>query len=270
MDLGIAGKVALVTGGTGGIGRAISEQLASEGCRMVIAARGQAGLDATVDAIQGSGGTAVAVSADLTDFDTYPRMIEAANEAYGAAPDIGVFQPVAPPPGAFDDFGDEAFHEAYRLTAIAFAHFVRAVAPAMKQNRWGRIVTVGSGHAKWPGRLSTRGFSYVLANTCRPGALGLSRSVADELGEYGITVNTVPPGMIDTGAQYQNFFRQLADASDISYEELLADQIRHVPVGREGRPEEVAAVCTFLCSTLASYITGQYVIVDGGYMEIFN
>lgn len=268
MDLGIAGKTALVTGGSSGIGRAIAEELGRNGVRVVVAARGRQRIDATVAAIRAAGGEATGVSADLTETGAYPYMVEQAAAAFDR-PDIAIFSPVGPPPGQFSDKSDLDFAEAFHNVVTAFAHFVRAVAPAMKERQWGRIVTVGSGHGRLPGRRATLGFDYVLANTVRPSGLGLSRSVADELAPFGITVNTVPPGFIDTGASYEDFFRICAAAVDQSYEDFLAGLIDRIPMKRFGRPEEVAGLCVFLCSRLASYITGQYMLVDGGRLEIY-
>lgn len=268
MDLGIAGKTALVTGGSHGIGRAISEELARNGCKVVVVARGQQWLDETVNAIREEGGEAVAVKADLLDFDTYPDMLSGAKAAFGA-PDIAIWSPVAPPPGAFDEVSDADFEASYRSVVTGFSHFVRLVSPHMKEQRWGRIVTIGSGHAKLPARLSVMHFSYVLANTNRPAALGLSRSVADELGPFGITVNTIPPGYIDTGVNYDAFFKECADKEGLSMEEFMATKLRRIPLNRYGKPEEVAGLAVFLCSQQGGYITGQYMVVDGGLMETY-
>jgi 3-oxoacyl-[acyl-carrier protein] reductase len=268
MDLGIAGKVALVTGGTHGMGREIAEELGRNGARVVVVARGREGLDATVAAIREAGGEAAAVSADLTDFTSYPRMVAEAQAAFDL-PDIAIFTPVAPPSGSFDEFDDAAFDQAYAFIVKAFAHFARAVVPAMKERRWGRIVTVGSGAAKSPARRSVLNFDYVLANTVRPAGLGLSRSLADELGPYGITVNTVPPGFIDTGEAYAAFFRHCAKEAGMAYEDFLKGFLHRIPANRFGRPEEVASLCAYLCSARAGYITGQYIVVDGGYMQTY-
>lgn len=268
MDLGIAGKTALVTGGTHGIGRAIAEELGRNGCRVVVVARGQAGIDETVAAIRAAGGEAAGVRADLTVLDSYPRMVAEATAVF-AAPDIAIFSPVGPPPGRFEAMADADFQTTFDNVVKAFAHFARAVVPAMKARQWGRIVTVGSGHGRLPGRRATLGFDYVLANTLRPSALGLSRSLADELAEHGITVNTVPPGFIDTGAQYEAFFRECAKAVNQTYEQFMAGLIDRIPMKRFGNPDEVASLCAFLCSARASYITGQYMLVDGGRMEIY-
>lgn len=268
MDLGIAGKVALVTGGSHGIGRAVSEELGRNGCKVVVVARGREQIDATVEAIRAEGGEASGVSADLTAIDHYPDMITQAQAAFGL-PDIAIYSPVAPPPGMFDQFGDEDFDRAYAYVVKGFAHFARAVVPHMKARNWGRIVTIGSGHGRLPGRRSTLGFDYVLANTVRPAGLGLSRSLADELAPYGVTVNTIPPGFIDTGSNYEAFFRVCAEAVNQSYEDFVAGLIDRIPMKRFGRPEEVASLCAYLCSRNASYITGQYMLVDGGRMEIY-
>jgi 3-oxoacyl-[acyl-carrier protein] reductase len=268
MDLGIKGKVALVTGGSHGIGRCIAEELGRNGCRVVVVARGQQRLDETVKAIRDEGGEAIAVSADLTDMGSYPFMVEEARNAFDT-PDIAIFTPVAPPSGGFEDFTDDDFQQSYNFLVKGFAHFVRAVSPGMKEKRWGRIVTIGSGTGKVPARLATLQFSYVLANTNRPAALGLSRTVADELGPYGITVNTIPPGFIDTGESYDAFFQVCADRAGKPLNEYMDDFINSIPLNRFGRPEEVSGLCAFLCSQSAGYITGQYIVVDGGRMETY-
>ncbi len=268
MDLGITGRVALVTGGSSGIGRCIAEELGRNGCKVVIVARGQERLDATVAAIREEGGEAISFVGDLTDFECYLGMVAAAEAAFGL-PDIAIFSPVAPGSGGFDEFDDSALDTAFANIVKAFAHFVRAVSPAMKARQWGRIVTIGSGHGRLPARLATLGFEYVLANTVRPAGLGLSRTIADELAPFGITVNTIPPGFIDTGAAYDDFFRICADAVGQSLEQFRTDLINRIPMKRFGRPEEVASLCAYLCSKNASYITGQYMLVDGGRMEVY-
>lgn len=269
MDLGIKGKVALVTGGTHGMGRVVAERLGENGARVVVVARGQAGLDATVAAIEAKGGEAVGVSADLTELGTYEYIAAQAKAAF-AAPDIAIFTPAAPPPGGFDEFDDDAYDTAYTNIVKAFRHFANAVVPAMKERRWGRIVTIGSGAAKSPARASILNFDYVLANTVRPAGLGLSRSLADEVGRFGITVNTVAPGFIDTGEAYGAFFEKCAADAGMAYGPFMEDFLRRIPANRFGRPEEVGSLVAFLCSQDAGYIAGQYIVADGGYMTAYH
>lgn len=269
MDLGIKGKVALVTGGTHGMGRVVAERLGENGARVVVVARGRQGLDDTVAAIAAKGGQAVGVSADLTDLASYDYIAEQAKVAYDA-PDIAIFTPSAPPPGGFDAFDDDAYDEAYTNIVKAFRHFAGAIIPAMKERRWGRIVTIGSGAAKSPARAAVLNFDYILANTVRPAGLGLSRSLADELGPSGITVNTVAPGFIDTGEAYAAFFQKCADDAGIAYASFMEDFLRRIPANRFGRPEEVGSLVAFLCSQDAGYITGQYIVADGGYMTAYH
>ena len=154
MDLRIAGKVALVTGGSKGIGRSISLEMADNGCKVIVVAREQAAIDDTVAQIRAKGGTAIGISADLTVLENYQRVVDQATAELGA-PDIAVFNLVAPKPGSFDELTQDDFDYAYRIVVSCFAAMVRSVTPAMKENRWGRIVTVGSGTAKQPVRSSS-------------------------------------------------------------------------------------------------------------------
>jgi 3-oxoacyl-[acyl-carrier protein] reductase len=139
----------------------------------------------------------------------------------------------------------------------------------MKARKWGRIVTIGSGHGRLPARRAVLGFDYALANTVRPAGLGLSRTLADELAPFGITVNTIPPGFIETGEQYRTFFEGCAKVVGLSYAQFMENLIARIPVGRFGSAEEVASLCCYLCSKNAGYITGQYILVDGGHMQTY-
>lgn len=269
MDLGINGKVAIVTGGSHGIGLAISEELARNGANVIVVARGQEQLDDAVKAIKVQGGQAASISADLTDINCYSGIVEKAIEIFGV-PEIAVFSPVGPPPGAFDEFSDADFEESFHNVVTNFANFVRAVVPGMKEQRWGRIITVASGCGKSPVRRSTFHFDYVLANTVRPAAVGLARTLADELGSYGITVNGVPPGFIYTGEGYKDWFQQCADKLGQTFDEFMDNELKVIPMNRMGRPEEVASLCAYLCSQNAGYITGQYILVDGGRIESYT
>lgn len=269
MDLGIKDKVALVTGGTHGIARTVAERLGAEGAKVAVVARGKPGLDETVGVIEASGGQAIGISADLTDLSAFAYMVEQAKAAFGA-PDIAIFTPVAPPPGGFDDFGDEDLDRAYTYVVKAFAHFARAVTPAMKERGWGRIVTIGSGTGKTPARKSILNFDYMLANVVRPAGLGLSRTLADDLGPHGITVNTVPPGFIDTGENYTAFFEKCARDARMDYGTFMDVFLKRIPANRFGKPKEVGSLVAFLCSQDAGYITGQYIVVDGGFMQAYH
>ena len=268
MDLGIAGRVAVVTGGSRGIGRAISEELGRNGCRVVVVARDGDQIDDTVNVIRREGGTAIGVSADITDHNSFPEIVKQSIAAFDV-PDIAIYSPVAPPSGGFADFTDEDFDQAYHSVVKGFAHFARAFTPGMREKRWGRIVTIGSGHGRLPARRAAIGFDYVLANTVRPAGLGLSRTLADELAPFGVTVNTIPPGFIETGEQYKSFFERCAKVLEMSYPDFMEALIKRIPMGRFGNAEEVASLCVYLCSKNASYITGQYILVDGGNMQIY-
>ncbi|MDB5970638.1 MAG: family oxidoreductase [Hydrocarboniphaga sp.] len=264
MDLGIAGKVAVVAGGSKGIGRAAALELARNGCKLVIAARTQKNIDEVVDVIRAEGGQAVGVATDLLQLDNYAKVLRAAEQAFGA-PDIAIQSIDGPKSGSFHDLTEVDFAEAFHLSVLTFSRFVRSVIPHMKQQRWGRIVLIGSGAVKQPVR-STLNFSYALTNTVRIAAVGLQKTLASELAPFGVTVNTVATGVIDT-EQRAGFFKDRAADLGMSEEAWSQAFLSVIPMGRYGKPEEEASLAVYLCSQRAGYTTGETILCDGGFVQ---
>jgi len=259
MDLGIKGKVALVTGGSQGIGLGCAERFAAEGCHVMIAARTQSRIDA---AVAGIGGDCAGISADCTSKEGIGQAVDACVAAFGRTPDIVIFNVDSGPKGAFLDVDDETFAAANTNNVMAFRWLVQAVFPGMRERGWGRILTIGTNSVKQPHRKLPR----AAQNTYSVGALALSKTLSAELGPYGVTVNTLGPGAIATG-QFREVFTKIAAAQGQTYEEHVAARVAEWPVRRMGTPEDMAAAAAFLCSDLAGFITGQVLVVDGGNLE---
>lgn len=264
MDLGIEGKVALVFGGSKGIGLGCAHEFAREGCPTVIAARTQSNIDAAVSEIRKAGGRAVGVSADCTSKEGIAQAVEAAINAFGS-PDILVFNVDSGPKGAFLDVDDETFAAANNNNVMAFRWAVQAVMPHMREKGWGRILTIGTNSVKAPHRKLNR----AAQNTYRVGALALSKTISAELGPFGITVNTLGTGAIET-TQFKEVFTKIAQAQGQTYEDHVADRYSQWPIRRLGTPADMAAAAAFLCSDRAGFITGQVLVVDGGNLEVLQ
>ncbi len=260
MDFGIKGKVALSGGGSKGIGRAISEELGREGCKVVVAARGKEAVDETVAAIRAAGGEAAGISADMTGKAGIEAAVAFARTTYGD-PEIVIGNVYGPTHGRWDETKDEDFLEAYQHIVMSEVYLCRAVLPAMKAKGWGRIVTVNSTCSKE----IHRELPLVTANVTRVGTTSLNKSIADEMGRYGITINTLGTGGFYT-ERYRSYMKANAERGGRPYDESKAMErdFARTPVGRLGYPEEMAAMAAFLCSTRASYVTGQFIVVDGG------
>ncbi|HMP44377.1 MAG TPA: SDR family oxidoreductase [Sphingopyxis sp.] len=258
MDLGIRGRVAISGGGSKGMGRAISEELAREGCRVVVAARGREAVDAVVAKIRADGGEAVPAYADMARKEGIEAAVRIATESWGA-PDIAVGNVYGPQHGRWEETKDEDFRDAFEDMVMSQVHLLRAVTPAMKERGWGRIVLINSISSKEP----HKELPLVTANVTRVAATSLNKSAANELGEYGITINTIGTGGFATD-RYTSYMRRTIEAQGHDYDEREAKRRSEVPVGRLGEPEEMAAVVAFLCSARASYVTGQFIVVDGG------
>jgi len=258
MDFGIKGKIAVSGGGSKGMGLAVSEDLAREGCRVVIAARGAEAVDAAVAKIRAKGGEAIGVYADMSTLDGIVKTQAAARAAYGD-PDIVVGNVYGPTHGRWNETKNEDFQAAYDAIVMSQVYLLRTFTPAMKEKHWGRIVLINSISAKEP----HKELPLVTANVTRVAALSLNKSVSDEIAKYGITINTMGTGGFAT-ERYSSWMRKTIEEQGKQFDEREAQRRDEIPVGRLGQPEEMSAAVVFLCSSRASYITGQFIVVDGG------
>ncbi len=254
MDLGLAGKVALVAASSRGLGRAIAEELAAEGARIVICARGEQALRATAAEIRSAhGGDVLDVVADVSDSADAKRLVDAAIDRYGRI-DILVNNSGGPPSGRFETLTPEMWDSAAQLLLNSTVGLTRLVLGGMKERRWGRILNVTSIAAKQPID------GLMLSNSLRAAVIGFARTLATEVAPFGVTVNNLLPGYTRTDR-----VEQLARASG------SADAVNRwqseIPVGRLGEPRELAALAAFLASERASYITGSSIAVDGGWIR---
>lgn len=260
MDLGLAGRVALVAASSRGLGRAIADELAREGAELVLCARGADALERARAAMEARHGRAItALAADLSTPEGIDRVVAAAFEAHGHV-DVLVTNAGGPPAGPFESHSRGAWRDAVRLNLESTVELCRAVLPGMKERRWGRILTVTSIAVKQPVE------NLILSNSVRAAVTGFARTLANEVAPYGITVNNLMPGYTRTerlvDLAESNASRRGTDAA-----EEYARWEGQIPMGRLGEPEEFAALAAFLASERASYVTAQSVAVDGGWVR---
>jgi 3-oxoacyl-[acyl-carrier protein] reductase len=257
MDLGLKGKRALVTASSKGIGRACALELAREGSDVVICARGKETLEAARAAMSQETGRAItAVQADLSSGDQIEALIEKARSALGGI-DVMVTNAGGPPSGDFMDFDDEAWMRAVTLNLMSVVRLNRAVVPMMRKAGGGAIVNLTSISVKEPIK------GLVLSNAVRAGVVGLSKTLANELGPEGIRVNVVCPGYTATDRMTE-LMSARAKREGVSYDEIAAEFYGSVPLGRFADPSDIARMVAFLVSDAAGYVTGATVQVDGG------
>jgi 3-oxoacyl-[acyl-carrier protein] reductase len=237
MDLGLAGRTAIVCGASSGMGLAIAEALASEGANVAMFARRRDLLEREAERIG-----ALAVRGDLTVPNDLQRLVERTVDAFGGI-DVLINNGGGPPPGPAAGVTDEAVERAVELLLLSAIRLTNLCLPHLEASGRGRIVNIESSSVRSPID------NLALSNALRPGVVGWMKTLAREVGAKGITVNTIAPGMIDTER-----LRAVPGVRDASL----------IPLGRVGEPSEIAAVACFLASDPAAYVTGAVVPVDGG------
>jgi 3-oxoacyl-[acyl-carrier protein] reductase len=245
MDLGLAGRTALVTGGTRGIGRAIAGALVADGVRVAVVARGAQGLEASERELGVTG-----IAADLTTEEGCARAFAEARTALGPL-DILVNNLGGRAGDSWSDTGVAELETAITVNLYAAVRMSKLALPDMTNQGWGRIIVIASIYGRETGGAP----SY---NAAKAAEISFATSLAREVGAQGVLVNSVAPGSIlFEGGSWDR--RQKADPTAIA-----AFVEREMPLRRFGRPEEVAAVVTFLCSEQASLVNGACIVVDGG------
>ncbi|SYZ73477.1 Short-chain dehydrogenase/reductase SDR [Candidatus Zixiibacteriota bacterium] len=257
MDLGITGKTALVTGASAGLGFATALALAAEGAKVAINSRSAANLEKASARIKEKTGFRPAiVVGDLSIEGMAEKVTRDATAELGRI-DILVVNAGGPPPGPFLNHSKEAWEKAAHLTLFSAINLSRAVIPDMMKSRWGRIIFITSVAVKQPLE------NLIISNTLRAGVTGFAKSIANETAPFGITINTVCPGFTDT-ERLKGLAENISAATGKSVEEAYQSWRATIPAGRLGKPEELAALITFLASEKAAFITGTSIQVDGG------
>jgi 3-oxoacyl-[acyl-carrier protein] reductase len=253
MDLGLKGKVALVTAASKGMGRACALGLAAEGARVMMCARSKGDLMAAADEVRAKTGAEVqAEVADVTRAADVKALVARTAQAFGAI-DVLVANCGGPPRGGLFEMTDEQWHGAFDVSVLSVVRLIREVVPSMRERRWGRVLTIQSVSVKQPVE------GLLLSNAVRPGVAGLVKTLAPELGKDNITINVVCPGRIMTDR-----FLGGAGPAGLPVDEYVQKSSAEIPLRRIGTPEEFANVIVFLASERASYVTGVALQVDGG------
>jgi 3-oxoacyl-[acyl-carrier protein] reductase len=260
MDLELKNRVALVAASSRGLGKAVAWGLAREGAKLVICARNKEVLEKTADDIFLETGVSVfPLAVDLADSEQIDWMIDETLDLFGRV-DILVTNAGGPPPGQFKDVDESDWMKAIQQTLMSAVRLTGAVIPGMRKQKWGRIIHMTSVSVKQPID------GLLLSNVLRPGVIGLTKSLSQELAKDNILVNAVCPGYYLTD-RVKELLQKKAKKNKTSVDKAMEDVIHEIPLGRMGRPEELADLIVFLASERASYITGSIIQVDGGFVK---
>ena len=257
MDLGIKGRVAVVGGGSKGLGKACAFSLAQEGAHVAICSRNAEDLEAAAQEIRtATGAQVLTVPGDLSRLPDIQNLIQTTVDHFGRL-DIVVCNSGGPPEGRAVDTSEETWDRAFQMALNFFIRMGREAVPHLKKQSWGRIVNILASTVYQPID------NLVTSGVTRMGAVAYAKSLADEVGRDNILVNNVAPGFLLTDRMVHIFESRGAETGQ-STEEALKARSSSIPLGRFGRPEELADLVAFLASEKNGYITGTTILVDGG------
>lgn len=260
MDLGLKNRTAIVAAASKGLGLAVAEELAKEGANVAICSRnGEELKKAAAKVKEAAGREPLWQAFDLRNYEEVQRFVKAVTQKFGTV-DICVANAGGPPSKKFLDVSIEEWRTAVDTNLMTTVYLAREVLPLMQKGKWGRFITITSMSIKQPVN------NLVLSNSVRAAVVGLARTLANEFGADGITVNNVGPGYTRT-ARLEELAAKQQQAKGISLEQVFEQMASEVPAKRIGTPREFAALVTFLASERASYINGTTIVVDGGWVK---
>ena len=258
MELGLSGKTALITASSRGIGRAIAEELAQEGCQVIICSKNQDNLFKAAQQIEAkTHQSIIPIQVDLSQTDSIEKLVKIITTKCDKV-DILVNNAGGPSSNNYDRLTAQDWQESFDLTFMSQIKVSESFIPIMKQNSWGRIIFVTSVAVKQPGIL--------IANAQRASVAVYAKTLANQLGKYNILVNTICPSFTVTDRYYE-LADKLAQNKGISRDQIIEEWMDDVPLQRPASPAEVASLAVFLASEKASYITGNCIQVDGGMVK---
>lgn len=252
----LAGRTAIITGASRGIGQAIALEFARQGCAVLLVATGRAALESTASQIEAEGGRALVQPFDVTDRESCFDAVKRCGSELGEV-EILVNAAGAHIANRFLDYSAEDFNRLLQVNLFGPLHLMQAVLPAMQQRKYGKIVNIASTAGKWA---SANQSAY---NTSKHALVGLTRCVALEAGVFGVNVNAICPGFVDTG-MLEDAMRAVAAINNVGFEDFKASAMNRVVLGRPATPQEVANLAVYLASDEAASMTGQSIAVDGG------
>ncbi|MEH7882977.1 SDR family oxidoreductase [Bacillus sp. JJ1609] len=259
MELQLSGKTAVIAASSQGLGKAIAEGLLREGVNVVVSGREEEKLkDVVAELKQIGSGKVVFQRTDITNPEDIKQLIQTAVDQFGGV-DILVNNAGGPPAGSFETITDGQWQTAFELNLLSYIRLIRESLPFLKEHG-GKIINIASSSIKEPIP------GLLLSNTFRTGIVGLTKTLAQELAQYGILINTVAPGRIATD-RVRHLDEVNAEKMQISREEVEERVKGTIPLGRYGKPEEFAKVVVFLASDANSYMTGSSFLVDGGMVK---
>jgi len=258
MDYGLKDRSVIVAASSGGIALAAAEKFAGEGARVAMCSRDAGKLNAAAEGIRKRHPAAkvLAEPLDVTDSAAVEAYVKRVAEQFGGV-DVCVTNAGGPPPKLFFSTTTDEWHRALEMNFMSIIYFARVVLPYMAEKKWGRLVTITSNTVRQPAG------DLIYSNAVRAGVLGLVKSLSNEFGKDGITVNNVGPGFTATGRLEQIIAKRAQDLG-ISAEDFEKRLAAEAPLRRVGKPEEVADAIVWLASERASFITGQTILADGG------
>jgi len=256
MDLGIAGRRAVLLASSRGLGRACAESIAREGVHVVVNGRTAADVDAAVDELRAAYDVEVrGVVGDSSTGDVHDALLEAC-----PAPDIVLLNGEGPSPTPFSQLTGDRLDAAFHQAVVGPVEFLQRVVPGMVERRFGRVVAVSSAMVKTPNPVMS------LSHGTRLGLAGILKGLSKEVVAHNVTVNQLLPERFDTGRQ-QQMAELVMKFKGVTYDEARAEQVASIKAGRLGRPEEFGDAFAFLCSAQAGYLSGQSLQLDGGSYE---